>query len=78
MSDLIGNIIDLLSTIGNGISKFFDYVATLFNDIVEVIILCGRAIIHFDEWFAAMPSIVTSVITTFLGIAVLYKVLGRE
>lgn len=78
MFDLLGNVLDVLCTIGDGIASFFRFIGQVVEDIISVALNAGYAFIHIDNWLSALPSVVTSMLTAMLGIAVVYKILGRE
>lgn len=78
MFDIVSGIFDTISKIGDAIVWFFQFIVGIVKDIAYVIELTGTALLHLDDWFYAMPSIITSILAVFFTVAVLYKVLGRD
>lgn len=78
MFDLLGNVLDVICAIGDGLGTFFRFVAQLVTDIGQIAVNGAVAVSHIGSWLSALPHTVVSVITACLAVAIVYKILGRE
>lgn len=64
--------------IGDAIIAGFDFLISFFGDLVYAIQLLGKVVISLPSYFSWLPPSISSLLITLLGIAVIYKILGRE
>lgn len=75
----------MLDNIYKGIKsivKFFeaivDFVIDFFEDLVYVIELVGETVKDIPSYLDAFPSVLVAGILALVGVAVIFKILGRE
>lgn len=71
-------IAKFFEAIGDAIIAAFDFLISFFGDLVYAIQLLGKVVISLPSYFSWLPSSISSLLITLLGIAVIYKILGRE
>lgn len=79
---MLTNIVrTMLAVIKGGLNAFiapFRIIAHLVRDFLALFSLLGRAVSAIRSYLAFIPSDVLVIIFVMIGIAVFYKVLGRE
>lgn len=79
MFDLLHTIKDMLYGFFEAVGTFFNFIADLVVDIVDVFTKATTAVTNAGVWIAViMPRACVGVFITILGVAVIYKFLGRE
>lgn len=75
----------MLENIYKGIKsiiKFFesivDFVIDFFDDLVYVIELVGKTVKDIPQYLDAFPGILVGGVLALVGVAVVFKILGRE
>lgn len=71
-------VISFFVGIGEAIVSIFDFIVSLFSDIVYLVQLTGKFLLEIPNYFSWLPSSYLSMITILFSIVVLYKILGRE
>lgn len=68
-----------VTTLVDGVATMVGYVVTLVRDIAWIVAYIGKLITSgFADWFDWLPDVCVSVIIACVGVAVVYKILGRE
>lgn len=75
---MLQSIFDILQSIGNFFNSLIDFVIGLFNDLIYIVSLLGSITVHLPALFGWLPSVISVVLISLFGIAVIYKVMGRE
>lgn len=75
----------MLESIYKGIKsivKFFeaivDFVLDFFEDLVYVIELVGETVTDIPDYLDAFPTVLVTGVLALVGVAVVFKILGRE
>lgn len=75
----------MLENIYKGIKsiiKFFesivDFIIDFFADLVYVIQLVGETIVQIPDYLGAFPTVLVTSVLVLVGVAVIFKILGRE
>ena len=71
MFDLLSNILDLLVT-------FFDWVGSLIDQLVNVVVQVGKAVTSFPDYISWLPPDLIAVLVLTVAVVAAYKILGRE
>lgn len=71
LNSAIENILTFFSTI-------WDFLVTIFEDIVFVVKSIGSFMVRIPRYIGFFPPAIIGVLSIGLGIAVIYKVLGRD
>lgn len=71
VKDFINSIIDILLA-------FWDFVIDFFEDIAYVVQLVTSFVAGIPQYFSWLPAPILALIVAIFGVAIIYKVLGRE
>lgn len=71
-------IIKFFQGIGDAIVAVFDFVVSLFSDLVYLIQLLGSALANMSGFLDWLPPEMVSLLLVLVSIVVIYKILGRE
>ena len=71
-------IIEFLSGIGQAVITVFDFIVSLFSDLVYMITMLGHIAVQLPAYFAWLPSELLSGLILIFTLVILYKILGRE
>lgn len=71
-------LISFFQGIGRAITGAFDFVVSLFSDIIYMIQLTGKFLAQLPTYFSWMPAEISGLIMLLFAIVVIYKILGRE
>lgn len=71
-------LISFFQGIGRAITGAFDFVVSLFSDIVYMIQLTGKFVGQLPTYFSWMPAEISALLLILFAIVVIYKILGRE
>lgn len=71
-------IIKFFQTIGDAIVTAFDFVISLFSDLIYVIQLLGKVIASLPGYLSWLPAGLAGILLTLFALVVIYKILGRE
>lgn len=55
-----------------------DYVIGFIEDLVSLVTMLGESVVEIPKVLNFMPSSISAILVSFIAIAVLFKVLGRE
>lgn len=76
------NMFDWLAELVEGIVNFFQivwsFINHLFQEIVYIITLLYTVVLNFPSYLVWLPSAVTAIIITGLGVCIVYKIAGRD
>lgn len=67
-----------IQAIGSFLEMAILYLAKVIRDVVYLVDLMRRIVTNASSYFDWLPSMAVSFILLIFGVAVLYKVLGRE
>ena len=71
-------LLNWFESVSGTISSLIDYLVSMIEDIVEMVVMLGYAAADLPELLAFLPPPVVLLLGSFLTAAILYKVLGRE
>lgn len=71
VKDFVNSIIDILLA-------FWDFVIDFFEDIAYVVQLVTSFVAGIPQYFSWLPAPILALIVAIFGVAIIYKVLGRE
>lgn len=71
-------LLDFFKGIGDAIVAVFDFVISLFEDLIYMIKLLGQVVLNIPVYFSWLPAPVLALIVVIISIVVIYKILGRE
>lgn len=71
-------IISFFKGIGNAIVTAFDFIISLFEDLVYIIQLLAKVVISLPSYFSWIPAELVAILLTLFAIVVIYKIMGRE
>lgn len=71
MIDVLANILDVLMS-------FFEWVGSLIEDILNVAVQVGKALLAIPDLISWLPTTITSLLIAGFAIVGVYKFLGRE
>lgn len=75
---MLETIKNILIDIGNFFTTVFDFVISLFEDLVYIVQATGKAVTSIPSLFSWLPSPVLALLITIFGVVVIYKISGRE
>lgn len=75
---MLETIKNTLIDIGNFITTIFDFVISLFEDLVYIVQVTGKCIASIPQVLGFLPSTVLTIFVAVFGIVVIYKIAGRE
>lgn len=67
-----------IQAIGSFLEMAILYLAKVIRDVVYLVDLMRRILANASSYFDWLPTLAVSFVTLIFGIAVLYKILGRE
>lgn len=71
MTDLLSNILDMLST-------FFGWIGSLVDGLINLATQVYKAIAIIPDFIGWLPTSVLSILIVGFGVVAAYKILGRE
>lgn len=71
ITDLLANILDMLST-------FFGWIGSLVDGLINLATQVYKAIAVIPDFICWLPSTVVSILVVGFGVVAVYKILGRE
>lgn len=71
-------IINFINGIANAVTTFFDYLLDFMRSMLEVLELLTYFTANIPLYFSWLPSEYVTLIVLAFGVAVTYKILGRE
>lgn len=72
------SVIEFFKGIGEAIVSVFDFLVSLFEDLVYVITLLGKFIAQVPSYFSWLPTELIVILSSILAVVVIYKIMGRE
>lgn len=75
---MLETIKDFFLNLGNIITSLVDFVVGMIEDLVSVVVLCGKFVLKIPTLFSWLPPEAVALIVTIFAVVVIYKVLGRE
>lgn len=71
-------IISFFEGVGQAIITAFEFIVSLFQDLIYMITLLGEVVLNIPNYFAWLPGEIIAMLLTLIAIVVIYKILGRE
>lgn len=79
MFDLLSTIKEILLGFFDAVGEFCSWVGTLITDLIDILVKAGMAVANVGIWLTnIIPAPCLAVFMSILGVAVIYKFLGRE
>lgn len=75
---MLTTIKEFLNSIANMFLSLWDFVIDFFEDIAYVVKLVTSFVVGIPDYFSWLPVEILSLIVAIFGVAIIYKVLGRE
>lgn len=75
---MLKKIWNVVKDIGSFLSKTVEFILDLFEDLVYIVELLGEVVLDIPEYLGVFPTIIVSSVISLVGIAVIFRVLGRE
>ena len=75
---MLETIKNTLIDIGNFFTTIFDFVISLFEDLVYIVQVTGKCIASIPQVLCFLPPAVLTIFVAVFGIVVIYKIAGRE
>ena len=67
----------VLENIANFFSTVWDFIISVFDEIVYIIQLLGNVLLNIPSYFSWLPSSVLALMVVGIGVVVIYKIVGR-
>lgn len=72
-------VFDVLSSIGQAIVGFIDFIISFIMDLVYIVQLIGLILVQIPSFFAAwLPAELAALLVLILTVAAIYKIAGRD
>lgn len=71
-------IITFFEGIVGAITGAIDFLIGFFEDIVYIVKITGKFVLEIPNYLAWLPAPVLVIVVVVFGVAVIYKVMGRE
>lgn len=71
-------MISAIKEVYNIIKTLFDFIIGFVQDLIELVKMVGEAVVKLPELLGFLPSALLTLLLLLVGVAVMYKVLGRE
>lgn len=71
-------MISAIKEVYNIIKTLFDFIIGFIHDLIELVKMVGEAVAKVPSMLGFLPSAILSLLLLLIGVAVMYKVLGRE
>lgn len=71
-------ISSILENIANFFSTVWQFIITVFEEIVYIIKLLATVVINIPSYFTWLPPAALALVLVLIGIVVIYKIMGRE
>lgn len=75
---MLQKIWNVIKDLGKIISSVIEFVFDMVEDLLYMIKLLGEVVLDIPDYLGFFPSIIITTVTTLIGVAVIFKVLGRE
>lgn len=75
---MLKKIWNVVKDIGSFLSKTVEFILDLFEDLVYIVELLGEVVLDIPEYLGVFPTVIVSAVISLVGIAVIFRVLGRE
>lgn len=75
---MLKKIWNVVKDIGSLLSKMGEFILDLFEDLVYIVKLLGEVVLDIPEYLGVFPTVIVSAVISLVGIAVIFRVLGRE
>lgn len=75
---MLTTIKEFLNSIADMFLSLWDFVIDFFEDIAYVVKLVTSFVVGIPDYFSWLPVEILSLIVAIFGVAIIYKVLGRE
>lgn len=75
---MLSTIKDILYSIGNFFTSIYDFVISLFEDLVFVVKATSKAVASIPNLFSWLPAPVLALLVAIFAVVVIYKIMGRE
>lgn len=75
---MLQKIWNVIKDLGKIISSVIEFVFDMVEDLLYMIKLLREVVLDIPDYLGFFPSIIITTVTTLIGVAVIFKVLGRE
>lgn len=75
---MLTTIKEFINSIVNMLLSLWDFVIDFFEDIAYVVKLVSSFVVGIPDYFSWLPAEILALIVAIFGVAIIYKVLGRE
>lgn len=75
---MLQTVKDFVNSIINILLAFWDFVIDFFEDVAYVVQLVTSFVAGIPKYFSWLPAPILALIVAIFGVAIIYKVLGRE
>lgn len=75
---MLETIKDFFLNLGSIITSLVDFVVGLIEDLVSVVVMCGKFVLKIPQLFSWLPPEAVALVVSIFAIVVIYKILGRE
>lgn len=75
---MLEKIWNVIKNLGKVISALTEFIFDMVEDLIYMIRLLGDVVDDIPQYLGFFPSVIVTVVTTCIGLAVIFKVLGRE
>ena len=73
---MISAILDILGGIWDFITKIFDVISWLVNELIQGVTMAARALAYAVQFIGILPSVFISALVAYITIKVIFKVKG--
>lgn len=71
-------LVNFFEGIGDALMSVLEFVIDFFKDIAYLVQLTGEFLLNIPDYISWLPAPVVAILLTAFGVAVVYKVVGRE
>lgn len=75
---MLKKIWNVVKDIGSFLSKTVEFILDLFEDLIYIVELLSDVAKDIPEYLGVFPTLIVSSVISLVGIAVIFRVLGRE
>lgn len=75
---MLEKIWKVIKNLGEVISALTEFIFDMVGDLLYMIKLLAEVVVDIPEYLGFFPTIIITTVTTLIGVAVIFKVLGRE
>lgn len=75
---MLTTIKEFINSIADMLLSLWDFVISFFEDVAYVVKLVTSFVVGIPDYFSWLPPEILALIVAIFGVAIIYKVLGRE